>query len=559
MKNLSKTTKLLIALVFSGSMSIGFWSFTASDDYFEISKNLSIFSSIYKELNVFYVDETSPGDLMKTGIDAMLKSLDPYTTYIPESDIEDYRFQISGEYGGIGALIRKVDEGIVITEPYEGFPAQKVGLMAGDIITEVDGIAIAGKTTQEVSEILKGQSGTNVVISVKRPIGNDEFETFEEELVREEVKIPDVPYYGMIDDKTGYVKLTSFTQTASMQVRAALVELKENEGMEQVIFDLRGNGGGLLTQAVEIVNLFIARDELVVETKGRIDEMNTVYKTLNSPWDEEIPLVVLVDGGSASASEIVSGSFQDLDRGVIIGERTYGKGLVQQTKDIDFGSMLKLTIAKYYIPSGRCIQELDYSARVGGEVHEVADSLLKAFKTRNGRMVYDGRGISPDVIVDLAEYSRLTATLMAYNYIFNYATQYQIEHATIAPADEYAMTDDEYEDFIQYLEDKEYEYTTMTEEVLADLEKIAENEKYLEGFAEEYEQLVQMMHSTKSTDLSKFKTEILELLQNEIVSRYYYQTGRVEFSLANDPYIREALELFANPDKYNQILSGTQD
>lgn len=559
MKELTKKTKLMIIGCGLALGSAGFWSFTASDDYFEVSKNLSIFSSIYKELNVFYVDETQPGELMKTGIDAMLESLDPYTNYIPESDIEDYRFQISGEYGGIGALIRSVDGVVTITEPYEGFPAHQAGLMAGDIIVSVNGESVEGKTTSQVSEVLKGQSGTSVVLKVKRAINDTEYETFEKELSREEIKIPDVPYYGMIDDKTGYVKLTSFTQTAATQVRAALNDLKETRGMEQVIFDLRDNGGGLLVQAVDIVNFFVGKGELVCETKGRIEEMNSTYYTLNSAWDEEMPLVVLVNDHSASASEIVSGSIQDLDRGVIVGERTYGKGLVQQTKDIDFGAMLKLTVAKYYIPSGRCIQELDYSSRVDGEVHEIADSLLHKFETRNGRPVYDGRGITPDVTVELEPYSRLTATLVAYNYIFDYATWYRRNHDEIPEAGDYAMSDSEYEAFMTYLEDKEYDYTTMTEEGLSDLQDIAESEKYLEDLETEFQALLAKMDERKRNDLSKFKDEIMELLQGEIVSRYYYQTGRVEFSLANDPYIMEALDLFADTERYNEILAGSQD
>lgn len=551
MKNMSKRSKVWILAIGLVTGSLFTWSFTASDSYFEVSKNLSIFSSIYKELNIFYVDETNPGELMKTGIDAMLKSLDPYTNYIPESNIEDYRFQISGEYGGIGALIRSKDDYVMIAEPYEGFPAQKAGLMAGDMILEINGKSIKGKTTSEVSEILKGQSNTEVTMLIQRP---GEADTFETKLNREEIKIPDVPYYGMIDDQTGYVKLTSFTQTAAMQVKSALIDMKDNQGMQQVIFDLRGNGGGLLMQAVEIVNLFVPKGEEVVYTKGRIEDMNATYTTLNSAWDEDMPLIVLVDEGSASASEIVSGSFQDLDRGVILGERTYGKGLVQQTKDIDFGSMLKLTVAKYYIPSGRCIQKIDYSK---DDKSEVADSLLRAFETRNGRPVYDGRGIAPDVEVELEPYGRITATLVAYNYIFDYATLFRQNHETIAAARDLEFTDSQYEDFMNYLSDKEYEYTTLTEEALQEIREVAEDEKYYDQLSAEYQALLEKLQADKGNDLEKFKPEIIEILGSEIVSRYYYQTGRVEYSLANDPYIDSALELFADLDRYHEILAGT--
>ena len=359
------------------------------DNYFEITKNIRIMASVYDNINTFYVDEPEPGNLMKTGIDAMLRSLDPYTVYIPESDIEDYRFMTTGQYGGIGAMIKSQEPYIVISEPYEDSPTDKAGIIAGDILLEIDGKPVVGKTTKEMSSILKGGAGTILNVKYER-----DGVTSETTITREVIKVPSVPYYGMIDNEIGYVKLNSFTSAASSDVGKALKYLKDSSGMKKLVFDLRGNGGGLLHESVNIVNFFIAKGKTVVATKGRLTDLNRDYKTLNTSFDEEMPIVVLVDGYSASASEIVSGSLQDLDRAVIIGMTTYGKGLVQQTKDLNFGSKVKLTIAKYYTPSGRCIQKLDYANRDDrGTVSEVADSLIKTFTTKNGREVKDGRGV----------------------------------------------------------------------------------------------------------------------------------------------------------------------
>lgn len=379
----TKVVALLIA-------AAGLFTISAADNYFEITKNLEIFTELYKELNIYYVDETKPGELMKTGIDAMLKSLDPYTNYIPESDIEDYRFMTTGQYGGIGALIKKKGDYVVISEPYEGFPAFKAGLIAGDRIIKIDDKDAKGMETQEVSGLLKGQSGTKVKVTIEREA---EPEQFVVDLERQKIKIPDVPFYGFVDaDSTvGYIKLTSFTATASSGVRSAMKDLKAR-GMNKMVLDLRGNGGGLLHEAVNIVNLFVPRNQVVVETKGKIKEWDKTYRTLSEPMEREMPLVILVDGGSASASEIVSGALQDLDRAVVVGTRTFGKGLVQQTRDLFYNSKLKLTVAKYYIPSGRCIQRLDYGDRDdSGKAKAVADSLRKEFQTVGGRPVLDGK------------------------------------------------------------------------------------------------------------------------------------------------------------------------
>jgi len=522
------------------------------DNYFEITKNIRIMASVYDNINTFYVDEPEPGNLMKKGIDAMLRSLDPYTVYIPESDIEDYRFMTTGQYGGIGAMIKTQDNHIVISEPYEGSPTDKAGIIAGDILLEIDGKSVVGKTSKEMSSILKGGAGTTLLVKYER-----NGTTNEATITREVIKIPSVPYFGMIDDEIGYIKLTSFTSTASNDVGKALKVLRDSSGMKKVVFDLRGNGGGLLHESVNIVNFFVPRGEIVVSTKGRLSDLNRDYKTANAPFDEDMPIVVLVDDYSASESEIVSGSLQDFDRAVIIGMTTYGKGLVQQTKDLNFGSKVKLTIAKYYTPSGRCIQKLDYAHRdAGGTVSEVADSLIKTFTTKNGREVKDGRGVEPEIKIEPGVYSKLTSVLVLKNYVFNYATEYKRNHSKIDPASTFSLSDNEYKDFISYLGDKEIEYTTDSEEMLQELKKVAEDEKYYGDSESEFNALLAKLKPSLNNDMIRYKDEIIELLENEIVSRYYYQNGRVEASLKLDPYMKEAKDVLKNPERYKSILAG---
>ena len=522
------------------------------DNYFEITKNIRIMASVYDNINTYYVDEPEPGNLMKKGIDAMLRSLDPYTVYIPESDIEDYRFMTTGQYGGIGAMIKTQDSYIVISEPYEDSPTDKAGIIAGDILLEIDGKTVVGKTTKEMSSILKGGAGT--ILNVKYERGGVTSETA---ITREVIKIPSVPYYGMIDDEIGYVKLNSFTSTASSDVVKALKYLKDSSGMNKLVFDLRGNGGGLLHESVNIVNFFIPKGTTVVATKGRLTDLNRDYKTVNTPFDEEMPIVVLVDGYSASASEIVSGSLQDLDRAVIIGMTTYGKGLVQQTKDLNFGSKVKLTIAKYYTPSGRCIQKLDYANRDDrGAVSEVADSLIKTFTTKNGREVKDGRGVEPEIKIEPTVYSKLTSVLVFKNYIFNYATDFKRAHTEIAAANTFSLSETDYNNFIAYLGDKEIEYTTDSEEILQELKEVAKDEKYYGSSEVEFNALLAKLKPSLNEDMVRYKDEIIALLENEIVARYYYQNGRVEASLKNDPYMKEAKEVLQNQGRYKSILAG---
>jgi carboxyl-terminal processing protease len=458
----------------------------------------------------------------------------------------------TGQYGGIGSLIQQKGEYIMISEPYEGFPAQKNGMKAGDILLEVDGISVLGKTTKDMSDILKGGAGTELTIKYKR--GEVEStKTFK----REEVKIAEVPYFGMLDDEVGYVKLTSFTNTASKNIGAALRKLRDSSGMKKVVLDLRDNGGGLLHEAVNIVNFWTPKGQLVVETKGRIETMNRSYKTQNSSFDEEMPVVVLINDRSASASEIVSGSIQDLDRGVVIGQRSYGKGLVQQTKDINFGSKVKVTIAKYYTPSGRCIQKLDYSHRdTKGKVYEVSDSLIHAFKTKNGRIVRDGRGVDPDVEIEEDAYSKLTAVLVAENHIFDFATEYERTHPSITSSKDFHLTDQEYMAFMKSIkEEGKISYTTDSQEMLEQLHEIAKDEKYLQDSQSEFDALLNKLKPDLDSDLLRYKKEILEILENEIVSRYYYQRGRVEASLTSDSFIQEALKLLNDETLYNEVLT----
>ena len=543
---------VFVAMLFIG-FTIPFSSLNDSQkqDYFEITKNLKIIASIYEKINTLYVDEPIPGELMKAGIDAMLQSLDPYTVYIPESNIEDYRFMTTGQYGGIGAVIKYIDDKLTITEPYENSPCQIAGLQAGDHIIEVEGESTKGRTTEEMSTLLKGSAETSVKIKYVR-----HNEIKEVSIIRKKIDIPAVPYYGMLDEQIGYIKLTSFTDKASAGILKGLEDLKENENMQKVIIDLRGNGGGLLGEAVNIVNMFIAKDQKVVETKGRIEEINRTYKTRNAPFDLDIPVVILIDAYSASASEIVAGSLQDLDRGVIIGNRSFGKGLVQQTKDVKFGAKVKLTVAKYYTPSGRCIQKLDYSNKNQyGQVSEVADSLIQTYYTKNGREVKDARGVDPDVKIESGYYSRLSEVLIYNDHIFKYVNKYVRSHASLPPVKEFSLSEGEYNLFKEFLKKQEISYSNESSEFLNELIHSTEREKLYSSNKDQLESLKIQLKPDLSNDLERHKEEIIDVLENEIVSRFYYQKGRVEASLKNDPYILKAKKVLGNIEEYHKILN----
>lgn len=546
-----KINKIVIisVIVITSILSINF----VNDD-FEIAKNLDIYATLYRELNTYYVDELKPGELIKTSIESMLESLDPYTSFISESDLEDYKLMTTGQYGGIGALIHRNGDSIVISDPYEGFPAQINDIRSGDVILEVNGKTVNAKTATDVTEILRGQPGTTVKILLKREGVKDPIEKVVE---RAEVKIDNISYSGMINKTTGYIKLTNFYQNAGKEVKAAFLNLKE-QGMTSCIIDLRENGGGLLNEAVNIVNIFIDKGINVVSTKGKLKDKNNFHKTLNPVTDETMPLVVLVNRSSASASEIVTGAIQDLDRGVIIGERTYGKGLVQNVIPLSYNTKLKVTVAKYYIPSGRCIQAIDYSQKnEDGSVAKIPDSLKVAFKTKNNRIVYDGGGIEPDIYQDPYEYSNISVSLIIKYLIFDYATKYRSIHNTISTAKEFKVTDEIYTDFISFISNKEYDYLTKSEESLKELKLNAEKEKYYEDIKSEYLALESKMVHNKKEDLEKFKDEIKELLKQEIVSRYYFQKGRQEAYLSFDQELKKALEILKDSSTYNGLLNGS--
>ena len=541
--------KLIFISLFISSLTL----LSFKSDYFEIAKNLEIFTDLYKELNTYYVDETDPGKLIKSAMDEMLQTLDPYTNYIPESEIEDFQFMTTGQYGGIGAMITKRDEYVYISEPYEGFPAQKSGLMAGDKILEVNNISVKGKSTEEVSKLLKGQPNTNVSILIERKYINDPFEV---SFKREKVTVGSVPYFGLLENNIGYVKLRSFTRNCSNDLKNAILKLKD-QSATSLILDLRGNPGGLLNESVKIANFFVNQGEDIVSTKGKIKSWEKVYTATNKPIDTEIPLVVLIDQSSASASEIVSGSLQDLDRAVIVGKRSFGKGLVQQTRKLSYNSQLKLTVAKYYIPSGRCIQALDYSNRnEDGSVGKIADSLSTEFRTKNNRKVYDGGGITPDLVTESEVSSKILLSLFRERLFFDYATEYRLKNENILSAKDFKITDEKFLDFKNFLSDKEYEYETDTEKAYKKLKKVAEEENYFESMKNNFDLLVTKIDDAKSDDLEKNKDFVKEILANEIVSRYYYQKGRIQSSLNYDKDILEAITVLSDSTKYKQILSN---
>ena len=528
---------------------------TSNEQGFEILKNLDIFSNVMKELNTNYVDEIKPGDLTKTAIDGMFGSLDPYTNYITESEIEDYKFITTGEYGGIGALIHQNGDFVVISEPYEGSPAHKNDLHAGDIILEINGQSAKGKSYSDVSAILKGQAGTSITLKIQRP---GESVPIDKTIIREIIKIDNIPYSGMLVNDIGYIKLNSFTEKASNEVKQAFQKLREKSELKGIIIDLRGNGGGLLNEAVEITNIFVDKGLDVVTTKGKLPDKNHTYKTLNSPADPNIPVAILVDGQSASASEILSGAMQDLDRAVIIGRRTFGKGLVQNVVPLSFNAQMKVTVAKYYIPSGRCIQAIDYSHKnKEGAFGRIPDSLISAFKTHNGRIVFEGRGIKPDIHTDPVVYSNIAMALYTKYLIFDYATIFRRSHESILPADKFVITDSIFNDFVHYIADKKYDYKTKSEQALEDLKKNAEKENYFTAIKTEYDALKKQMENDKNSDLTKFKSQIQELLKMEIVSRYYYQKGKIITSLENDKDIAEAIKTLNDQALYRSILAGT--
>ncbi len=543
---------ILIAIVFlTGSSTV----FSQEENNFEISKNLEIYGDVLRQLNLNYADDIKPGDLTQDAIDAMLNTMDPYTVYIPESRLEDYELMSKGEYGGIGAMIQKQGDWVVISEPYEGFPAQKSGLRAGDEIHAIDGESAKGKSTSDISEKLKGTPKTTVKLTI-RHFGDDK--DTEYTVTREKIKIPPVPYYGMVSNNTGYISLTQFSQNAGNNVKNAFVALKKNhKDMKGIILDLRSNGGGLLNEAVNIANIWLPKNQLIVKTKGKRKDNTHTYYTKMSATDAKIPVVILVDDNTASASEIVSGSIQDYDRGVIIGERTFGKGLVQNVLPLAYNSKIKVTIAKYYIPSGRCIQAINYFDRSNGERPEkVPDSLINAFKTAGGRTVYDGGGIEPDIKMERRQFNQVTGDLYADNYIFKFANIFAKKHDSIPAPGIFEVNDSVFNAFKAFVGDK-FDYKTETEELIKRLKQSAKREEYADAIDSTIKQLETEVKVAKKKDLDKNKAQIKQLLTIEIVTRYYYQKGKIEASLKDDPEIAKAVEVINNPELYKSILNGT--
>lgn len=540
----------IIAILITAGISISFLSTQETRD-FRIAKNLDIFLSLYRELNTFYVDEVNPDKLVKTGIDNMLLSLDPYTVYYPESESDEVAFMTTGKYGGIGSLIREEGEYVVVSLVYKDFPADLAGIRAGDFLKKVDGISLKGADKEDVSQKLKGNPGTTITITIERN-GKEMDITVK----REKIEIPSVPFYGMIDEETGYIRFRNFTQNCTEEVKNALLKLK-NENARKIVLDLRSNPGGLLTEAVDIVNLFVGPGNEIVSTKGKVKQFDESFKTTKAAVDQNIPLAVIINRGSASASEIVAGAIQDLDRGVVVGQRSYGKGLVQITRPLSYNSQLKVTTAKYYIPSGRCIQALDFShPNEDGSVGIIPDSLITEFRTRNGRVVKDGGGISPDLDVVPASLSQIAAELYIRNYIFDYASRYFWTNPAPESVEKFSITDQDYADFKKYLGERKFSYSTITELSLNELISNAKKEKYYDLHKDLFSELQNELMHTLDNDLETFRNEITELLTDEIIGRYFYEEGSIKLSLETDEQIKKAVEILKSGDEYNSILQG---
>ena len=525
-----------------------------NDKLFAIAKNLDIFASLIRELDSYYVDEINAEELVTIGINAMLEELDPYTEFIPEENSDEFRLMTTGEYAGVGALIGNRIGSNMILMPYKGFPAQSAGLRIGDEILKVDTVDVVNSLTSDISKLLKGPANTNVFVQVKR--GAD---TISVNLTRKKIVISNVPFYGKLDDQTGYIKLSDFTTNAASDVRNALVDLK-SQGITRLVLDVRDNPGGILKEAVEIVNLFIPKGKEVVRTIGKLENVNSVYKTTKSPLDKDIPMVVLINERSASAAEIVAGALQDYDRAVLVGRKTFGKGLVQTTVPLSYNSQVKITTAKYYIPSGRCIQAIDYSQGnrdENGNSFSIPDSLRKEFKTKNGRIVLDGAGIEPDQRTESKSFAPITYSLVARNLVFEFGNKFFLENEMISSPKDFVVTEEIYADFVASLEGKDYDYTTYVEKTLEDLEKYALKEKFFDDIKPTLDDLKKKVSHNKEQDLVTFKFEIKEALREELVSRYFFQQGIVEASLVNDEDAKAALKILSNTNEIDRFLSAS--
>ena len=551
-KFLNRRNGIIVAIVL---ITVAFFSFKSGDDRnFQIAKNLDIFNSIVKELDMFYVDTIDPNKTIREGIDNMLYSLDPYTVYYPENDQDELEMMAKGSYGGIGSLIRYNPKSkyTVIAEPYEGMPAAESGLKAGDLLLEIDGKDLKGNS--DVSTLLRGQVGTSFKLKVQRPGVK---EPLEFNIVRRSIQMPTIPYYGVMDGQVGYINLSSFSGNPSKDFKKAFLDLKK-QGITSLVIDLRNNGGGLLDQAVEIVNMFVPRGKTIVTTKGKIKQASNTYKTLREPLDTDIPIAVLVNSGTASSSEILSGSLQDLDRAVIVGNRTYGKGLVQVPRSLPYGGNLKITTSKYYIPSGRCVQAIDYAHRnEDGSVARIPDSLTTVFHTAAGREVRDGGGVSPDIEVKQERLPNILFYLVRDNLIFDYATDYCLKHPAIASAKEFELTDADYEEFKNKVKGADFKYDQQSEKILNTLKEAAEFEGYMKDASDEFKALENKLKHNLDRDLDYFSKDIKKMIAEEIIKRYYYQEGAIIQQLKDDKDLDEAVKVLTNPERYQQILSVT--
>lgn len=539
----------------------------SQERYFDINKNIEIFNSVLREMDMFYVDSVDINKTVRSGIDNMLGTLDPYTTYFNQDDLKEFSTQITGEYAGIGAGIAYKGNKVIITEPFEGKPADKAGLKAGDYILEIDGKdmttceKVEGETlgrslSNFVSNNLKGQPGTKIQIKVERP---GEKKPVIVDVVREKITIDAIPYYGLVTPTTGYISLNSFTDKSANDVKKAFLELKK-EGVTSLIFDLRQNGGGILEEAVQIVNMFVPKGKTVLSTKGKLKQLDRTYRTTLDAIDKEIPIVVLVDRGSASAAEIVGGSLQDMDRAVLLGERTFGKGLVQSTREVPYGGGIKVTTAKYYIPSGRCIQAIDYSHRnADGSVGRIPDSLTTVFYTEIGRPVRDGGGVTPDITFEEEKVPSMIYYLSNQFIVFDWVTNWASKHKSINSPETFTISDEDYEDFKSFVKSKDFQYDRMSEKSMASLKEIMEFEGYMKYADSEFKALEAMLVPNLDRDLETFKDDIIRQINTEIIKRYYYQKGEAIYTLKNDKEIARAIEILNDKSLYEETLSAPKN
>lgn len=543
---------IVLALCFAVAATMPCTAQKRKNPAFDATQGIGIFGSVLKELNTFYVDTPDVETLVEEGINAMLYTLDPYTVYIPETESDDFKFMTTGEYGGIGSLISTRDSFTYIAEPYEGLPAQVCGLKAGDKILRIDSVSAVGLPSEKVSERLKGLANTIVTVVVERP---ETLDTLTFDVVRKKIVLPAVPYYGVLRDSIGYIYLQNFTDKAAAEVKEALLDLKKNHRIDALILDLRSNPGGILDEALQIINYFVPKGVEVLSTRGRVKQWDRTYKTTQKPIDENIPLAVLINSESASASEIVSGTLQDLDRAVVLGERSFGKGLVQSTRPLPYNGLLKITTSKYYIPSGRSIQAIDYSHRnAAGRAERIPDSLTTAYTTAGGRIVRDGGGITPDIKIELPQIPNIVYYLVTGRQIFDYATRFEQQHPTIVPIEEFVITDEIYNDFKTYVKEKDFKYDRRSEKALEELRKWAKFEGYYDDAEDEINSLTQKLSHNLDRDLDAFRKEIEEQLAAEIVKRYYYQKGEIKENLKHDPIVQKAEKILLDRNRYDALL-----